>query len=324
MKRMVLTLCALMVVGWSASAVAETPVQVCDSKKAVVVDLEKTKTGIEAEIITIGDELKALEVKKKELNGQRAEKYKAKAKTTQAIKLAKVNQKAACIKVMRCKKAKDKVAKLREKRAPLREKLKAIRGENKERNKNASAIKAKIEALEKQYTELNCRNLVAGKTAQKTIDKCNGIFSAWNALQKELNGMLASTGKIKGRHGKVRGQMKGLRKQLKGFKRQIKINCLGGPEMKEVEAVEAEQKDEDAIVGEIKETQTKCRKMKKRKVVIVKPRVKPAKKGKGKFKVSLKAKGSVKAKGSAKAKGGKKVEAKGSAKAKGSVKVQTK
>ena len=61
MKRMVITLCALMVVAWSATATATegTPAQVCDSKKATVADLEKTKTGIEAEIVTIGDELMA-------------------------------------------------------------------------------------------------------------------------------------------------------------------------------------------------------------------------------------------------------------------------
>jgi chromosome segregation ATPase len=304
MKKGLILVGLLAVVAMSAPVFAETetPAEACAKKRSAVDEAVKSREAIKAEIKGINSQVKELQKQIKDLRAQSVVKKRERAAAIKKVNIAKAETKKPCAKVARCKKAQKRITTLKTKIAPKKEKLKKIREEIRERKKNASKLQEEAEMLEAQYNELGCRTLVAGETDQTTIDKCADIFSKWNALQKEINDLNASIIKLRARYRKIMGRMKALKAELRALSRSVRANCaVGGPEAKEVEVLETDQKEFDAMGGEIKEVGVKIKKA--RKVKLVKPKVI--------IKVKAKGKTTVKVKGDAKGKTTVKVKAKG-------------
>jgi peptidoglycan hydrolase CwlO-like protein len=325
MKKVAILAGLLAIVGMSVPVLAETetPAEACAKKRSAVDEAVKSKEAIEAEIKGINDQVKELQKQIKDLRAQSVVKKRERAAAIKKVNIAKAQTKKPCAKVARCENAKKKVVTLKTKIDPKKEKLKKIREEIRERKKNASKLQEESERLEAQYNELGCRTLVAGETDQATIDKCTDVFTKWNALQKKINDLNASIINLRARYRKVMARMKALRNELRVLSRSVRANCaVGGPEAKEVEVLETDQKEFDAMDGEIKEVDVKIKKA--RKVKLVKPKVVIKVKAKGKTTVKVKgdAKGKTTVKVKGDAKGKTTVKVKGDAKGKTTVKIK--
>ena len=339
MKRFVWGLAMPIVFAISIPVFSGTPEEACQAEKDKVAELQSKQDAVRQEIKTLRDEVKALNEKKKEILKKTAEKKREKTSMNRGIKTAKVSQKKACAMIERCRKAEVQVKDLNSKVAQKRKDLKAVRKELKTKNKRTEEIVAEIEKLEKQYGELSCTELEAGKTEQATIDKCHDIFSRWNALKKELDQLKESMLALKGKHKKIK--MRAHRGELKALARKIRANCKEGPQVKEVEELESDQEEYDEARGNIKEINAGLKKIIKVKLVKPnvdrkdkpqpKPEVKEQKpetkkqkkkepKGKATGKISLKGKASVKATGKLKANA--EAELKAKAKGKASLKIK--
>ncbi len=70
---------------------------------------------------------------------------------------------------------------------PVEEALNKVRTEINDARRSVSGLRRRIDPLRRGYSQQNCARLVAGQTAQSTIDRCSQLFSDWNRLQTELN-----------------------------------------------------------------------------------------------------------------------------------------
>ena len=64
-----------------------------------------------------------------------------------------------------------------------------------------------IEPLRREYQSKGCNRLVAGQTAQSTIDRCTAIFSDWNRLQADLNAQNSRLPHLRSRYQQLLAQM---------------------------------------------------------------------------------------------------------------------
>ncbi|MBN2344214.1 MAG: hypothetical protein JXX29_18170 [Deltaproteobacteria bacterium] len=263
----------------SGVVLAETVQQACDAKKAAVSKLESDKAAKDAEVDAIDKKIKSLQDELKELTTSKVVKKKESAELKGEIAKAERQAQRACVMVELCNGNKEKLSKLKQELEELKKEMASLLKEISDKTAAVALLQQKVSGYERAYTQLKCSELVDGETAQSTIDQCNTIFTSWNANQAEINKLNTELGQAKGAASRIRGKAMGVATKAKMLGKQLEKTCEGDNAAQEAETLEKLDIGADAAITKITTAKDNLKTVKK--IRILKPKVKKARKGKG-------------------------------------------
>jgi chromosome segregation ATPase len=253
MKSMTL-LSMLIVTSLSLNVFAESLHERCEKQKTVMAAYEENATQLNTDLLNINKQIKELQAKKSNLT-------KEIVVLKKMINKEKANSKKMCAPLKQCTIHEGKIEKLKDKIAPLAEELKKIRDEIHRRNTNSATLNQEVEKIETSYQQTNCDTLVAGETAQTTIDRCNELFTKWNVLQKRINSLKTSVAKLRTKYQKVMRKMKLHAGVLARLTKQMRQNCSHSAKIAVVDDIEKEQKSFQSLKDDIAKFDSRLKKI---------------------------------------------------------------
>ncbi|MBW1810240.1 MAG: hypothetical protein JRJ19_00585 [Deltaproteobacteria bacterium] len=266
MRRMFIVAGLFCFVCASSSVLAQSLFEECKQKKQDIAEMENQSTQI-------GLEVDEFNKKIRELQREKFAKIGEKTKLDKRIKIDKAMTKRMCSGLRQCDSLDRKIENLKDKIAPFSDRLRRIRKEIGERTAEVVRLNRKVDRIEASYTQLNCDNLIPGKAAQSTIDRCTDLFSQWNQLQKDISRIKGSVAALGHRYKKVMKRLRRHSAELARLSQKMHKNCRHSARFADLEEMEREQHDYRAIKDELAEMETKVRKIKKLK--IRRPKMKP-------------------------------------------------
>lgn len=216
----------------------------CQKLRSKAASLSDHLVKTNHQLKNIDEQIQALVQKKRELERHRAAKLKSRAAMERDLKSTQFKVKKAC---NRCAAIEKKVKKLKTQLAPLSSKMQIVMQGIRKRAQEANRLEKQVDRLETRYNRLRCDNLVAGQTAQSTIDECSSLFSEWNKLQKQINTLQAGVATLKGQYWKLMKQAKSKRIKLKQLLDRMEANCASHPLVGELKALKKMHSDYDGL-----------------------------------------------------------------------------
>ncbi|MBL6975914.1 MAG: hypothetical protein ISR64_09305 [Deltaproteobacteria bacterium] len=230
-------------------------------KKAATLSDQVMKT--DRMLMDLDQQIQELAQKKRELEKYRSGKMKSKAAMEQDLKRTGIKLEKAC---NRCAAIEKKVNILKAKLAPLSSKMQSVMQGIRKRTQEAGRLEKQVDRIETRYNRLRCDNLVAGQTAQSTIDECASLFSEWNRLQKQINTLQAGVDTLTSQYWKLMKQAKSKRIQLARLRDRMERNCASHPLVGELKALEKMHSDYDGLKMDLEQLGKKLKRFKRLKM----------------------------------------------------------
>ena len=300
----------VMAVGFVSSAWAqEAPVDTtgtfqerCDAADTVVSGVNGEFEAVVQELEDVEKQLAELKAQKIELTAKRDAIRKARTDKRVAVKRAERSRRQACKQVIRCQETNEKVLVTKKVMDALVKELSEVKQQTGTHKKETAELLGKFEALGKQEGELQCRQLKGKGGEPATVNKCHDTYESYGELTRELTGNRKGLKAADKRYKKIASKNTRKQSELKYLGNRIRRNCAAdGPEIQEVEQLQARQKEFDAVAGELAAIHVDVKKA--RKIKVKKPKAKRID-----TKVEFAAAGKVEAKGAVEAKGSDKKE----------------
>jgi chromosome segregation ATPase len=263
-----LAICAL-----ASTAMAQSVFEECQQKKNDIAEMEQQAQQMDADIANLDLKIRDLERQKQQLLRDKFDKAREKAKLQKRIHIDRRMMNRMCAGLRQCGNLEQRIDALKSRIAPLAERLRRIRREIGERNADSLRLNREVNKIETNYRQLNCDNLVAGQTQQATIDRCNDLFSRWNQMQKDINGLRASAAALRGRYRRVMQKMRIHGAELNRLIAKMRRRCGHSTRLAELENLEREQTTFGNLKTELDQIDSSIRKIPRLK--IVRPRIRP-------------------------------------------------
>jgi chromosome segregation ATPase len=266
MRRMFLVAGLFCFVFASSSVMAQSLFEECKQKKQDIAEMENQFNQINLDV-------EELNKKVRELQREKFAKLAEKKRLEKKIKVDKAMTKRMCSSLRQCDNLDKTIERLKNKIAPFSDRLRRIRKEIGERTAEVVRLNRKVDQIETSYAQLNCDNLIPGKAAQSTIDRCTDLFSQWNQLQKDINRIKGSVVALRHRYQKVMKKLKVHSAELARLLVKMRKTCRHSERLADLEEMEKEQHGYRAINEALVDMESKVRKIKKLK--INRPKMKP-------------------------------------------------
>lgn len=242
--------------------------RMCEGRERL---LETTKTraasyhgelaGVDAEIAQLQDRIRELTKERSRLKSQ-ARNLDRKVSRDEA------RYKKDCAEDLNCSRYETIVTSLDSQSQGLEHELQAVRDETSDTYRKVSTLRRTIEPLRDEYSKLQCTELVAGETAQSTIDRCAAIFSEWNRRQAELNRYNGLLPDLRNRYEMVLSQINALDHRAATAETYMTKNCSNNSKMQTVKVVRGRHNNASTLGGEIKKLATEIGDLKKMKITV--------------------------------------------------------
>ena len=280
MKKLSIAIGMLCVFGLSAMVSAQGLYQRCENRKAEIQTMKDQVKQIDNEIANVNDQIRDLQQQMADLKRKRLSKQGHKTALQRKIKAEEASFKRMCSALSQCEAYERKIDRLKARMAPMGERLRTIRQEIRERNTEVNRLNGAVDRIENSYAQLGCDNLVPGQAADSTIDRCTNLFKEWNELQAAINGLKKSVAALQGRYQRVIRKMRAFSVDLARLTKKMRDACSHSARMADLEALEKEHDDYRSMKNEINDISSRVKKF--RKLKIVRPVIRPKKKGKTK------------------------------------------
>ncbi len=287
MRSFVLIAVSLGIFALTSPASAQSLFEQCQEKKADIEQMKQQAQGMDVGINDLTAQINELEQKRRELNRDKLAQLRAKGKLEKRIKLDSSMMKRMCVGLAQCDAFERRIEKLKERMAPLVQRLHKIRAEIQTRQSETNNLYQKTQRIETSYQQLNCDNLVPGQTAQSTIDRCTELFSQWNETLKEINTLQASVSSLRSRYQRVMRKMRIISTDLARLLKKMRKSCQHSQRLVDLENMDKEQKDYQGMKKTLEVMTGKFQALRKLKIrrpkiklMKIRPGLKPAKKNK--------------------------------------------
>ncbi|RME27182.1 MAG: hypothetical protein D6806_05030, partial [Deltaproteobacteria bacterium] len=238
----------------------------CQQKRLDIQQMERQSQAI-------GQEIGRIDVQIRQLQQQRNQKVREKQQLDRKIRIDRAMMERSCRFLRECERLEKKVQQLKQRIRPMLDRSRALRADLDRYRSEADRIDGRINRVSSAYRQLNCDNLVAGQTAQSTIDRCSQLFSEWNALQKELNSLQDSIRGLKGRFQRLMKEIRRFKKRIAQLLGKMRRNCTHSSALAELERLDNDWRTWESWgrqIGDLNKRLTRFRALR-----IVRPRVAP-------------------------------------------------
>lgn len=266
----------------TAQVSAQSLFERCEKKKAEIERMEQDVRRIESDMVNIDTQMRELQRRQADLRRDKSAKARQKFSLLKRIKSEQARRARMCSPLRQCESYERKVERLRSRMGPLSEKLRRIRDEMHKKGDDIEKLSREVNRIENSYTQLACDNLVPGQTSQTTIDRCSDLFSSWNKLQADINTLRNWLRSLRNRYQQVMRQMRSYQTELAGLLRKMRQACAHSDRLAELERLDKEQHGYRSMRDEFESMANKFNRFKK--LRIVRPKLKPAKRDKPKLK----------------------------------------
>ena len=245
---------------------AQSLFEQCQQKKLDIQQMERQSQAMAQEIGRIDAQIRQLQM-------QRNQKAREKQQLDRKIRIDRAMMERSCRFLRECERLERQVHQLKQRMQPMMDESRALRGDLDRYRSQADRIDGRINRVSTAYRQLNCDHLVAGQTAQSTIDRCSRLFSEWNALQKELNTLQDSIRGLKGRFQRLMKKIRRFKARIAQLLRKMRRNCTHSSALAELERLDNDWRTWESWGGQIGELNNRL--VRFRSLRIVKPRVAP-------------------------------------------------
>lgn len=277
MRKLAIAVGMLCFFGISASALAQSLFQRCENRKAEIQTMNDQIKQIDNEIANVNDQIRDMMQQMAELRQKRTAKQGQKTALERKIRAEEASFKRMCSSLSQCSAYEKKIDRLKERMAPMRQGLHKIRDEIGERSAELSGYNQAVDRIENSYSQLGCDNLVPGQVADSTIDRCNNLFKEWNDLQANINTLKRSVTALEGRYQRIIRKMRTFGTELAQLTRKMRESCSHSARVSDLEEMEREHDGYRNMKDELNNVSSRVKKF--RRLKIVKPVIRPKKKG---------------------------------------------
>jgi chromosome segregation ATPase len=233
--------CALLLaVTTSGLALAQSRGHRCEQKMANLNTYTARISGLNMELAPIDQEIDRLNRRIQELRNDQQQKLKERNALQESVRNLEADTERWCrsSRIRDCRVLDERVDNLRGRALPLNDRMNAIRNDIQNLNQEVGRSSREAERIENQYNQLGCDNLVPGRTAQTTIDRCSDLFSEWNRLQTDINADQTSIASLRSRYDQFAREQEKLRSETSRLVADMRANCRTSNRLEEVERID--------------------------------------------------------------------------------------
>lgn len=260
----------LLAVGMMLPVQAQSLYEQCQQKKQ---DIEQ----MEAQARQMGSEIAGIDTQIRDLQRQRANKVRERQQLQRRIRLDKTMMERSCRGLRECDRLGRRLENIKRRLQPLARRLDAIRQELDKRRAESNNLNREVERITTSYRQLNCDGLVAGQTAQSTIDRCSQLFSDWNNAQKRINLLDMAIRQMRVRYTKVMRRMRSLRAEIANLLSRLRTRCSHSSFIGELERLDQQQRNWQGWDAQMQDLSNHLRRA--RKLKVLRPHLRPAPRG---------------------------------------------
>ena len=219
----------LMTATWVGTVSAKNPR--CKSLKyRIRKDKQRVRT-IDRQLQSIERQLSDLERRRRQLEQRKGVLLRVRAETNSRLNMEQDQFKSSCgicnTLKRRAKNLSADINRVLDRIAVVEQRLRNISNE-------VHGLEVMLPQIRSEYQNLNCSNLVAGETAQSTIDRCSALFSRWNKIQAKINDLKRSIRRLSRRYSRLMSRLEHLENQLGNVYARLQRSCSGNPEIANV------------------------------------------------------------------------------------------
>ncbi len=278
MKKLSIAVGMLCLFGISASALAQSLFQRCENRKAEVQTMKDQVKQIDNEIANVNDQIRDLMQQMADLRRKKTAKKGQQTALQRKIRAEEASFNRMCGALSHCEAYERKIDRLKDRMKPMAERLHKIREEIGERGNELTRYDQAVTRIENSYAQLGCDNLVPGQTADSTVDRCTALFKEWNDMQADMNTLKRSVAALEGRYQRIVRKMRASNSELARLTRQMRASCSHSARISDLDDLEREHQGYLKMKDELRNMSSRIKKFRRPK--IVKPVIRPRKKGK--------------------------------------------
>jgi chromosome segregation ATPase len=267
MKRTLATIGLLALFGFAQASLAQTPFERCEKQKTDVTALKARVTDLDNQNAPLEIKIQKVQKRLRDLETQRADRMREKASLLQQVRMAERDVERMCSSFRQCETLDNRIDDLKRRSAPMAEAMRKLLDEIRERNTDSARINQEVDKIESTYKQLNCDELVAGQTAQTTIDRCNSLFSDWNRLQTDVNRMQDSAQAFRNRYTQENRQLVAMSQEINRLLTQMRASCGHSTRLSELEGLDREHQGYSAVKKDIDDMDSNVKRVRAMRVI---------------------------------------------------------
>lgn len=136
-----------------------------------------------------------------------------------------------------CRKLQRRVAVLKTALNGVLDQLETIASEIRRIHSGVNVLNGNLSRIKNEYNRLNCNYLVAGQTAQSTIDRCGVLFSNWNRIQARANKLSRRIVYLRRNYAKLLRELGSMDSKLDNFYAKLQRHCSNSPEIANIQVL---------------------------------------------------------------------------------------
>ncbi len=206
----------------------------CNSMKSYLEQEKSRLEGMKANLAGVEAELVQLQRRIDDLNRQKSDLANKIKKWDHRVKTVTGQYQKDCSASESCTQYEGFATSLKTQADTVEKEIAVVRTDIGRSQAETNSLRAAIEPLRSEYTNLNCNNQVPGETAQSTIDRCYALFSEWNRLQARLNQQNMQLSNLKTRYEQLLAELRNIEARAKGYEGYMAANCSTSPKVAEL------------------------------------------------------------------------------------------
>jgi chromosome segregation ATPase len=187
-----------------------------------------------AELAGIQSELAELKKRMAELARRRDATQRSVASREARVQKLRSTYKRECTANESCQQYEKLAGSLERQAADIEREVTAARAEISRSSTESAQLWREIEPLRREHAELQCNHLVAGSTAQSTIDRCAAIFSQWNRLQTRVNQLNNHLTPLRSHYQRLLSRLRQIEEHGRGYEDYLSRHCKSSPQLAKV------------------------------------------------------------------------------------------
>jgi predicted nucleic acid-binding Zn-ribbon protein len=199
--------------------------QMCTQRRTILAQEQDRLDDARTQLAGIDSELAQLKRRIDELNRQRGGVQGQVSYYTPRVSKISDEYRRECSKDESCVQYDTLANQLDQQGNAVQAQLNNVRSQMDQYRPQIQNLDSQIQPLRNEYQSLQCNNMVPGSTAQETIDRCMWIFSEWNRLQAQLNGMNGNLPNLKSQYDQLVAQLRSIETRARDYDVYMSRNC---------------------------------------------------------------------------------------------------
>ena len=214
----------LVAASWSAPVSARN--SNCSTLKGQIhKDKQRIRT-IDTQLGTINRQLSEIERRRRQLEQRKAVLLRVRGETNSRLNMEQSRFQSSC---GICTSLNRRAANLSAAINQTLDKIAAVAQRIRSISSEVHGLEVLLPQIRSEYQRLNCSYLIAGQTAQSTIDRCSNLFSRWNRIQAKINELRGTIRRLNRQYSMLMSRLESLENQLGNVYAGLQRSCTGNP-----------------------------------------------------------------------------------------------